>query len=193
MVERNYPDSHVPIMAGSRTWLVQRHYIALHGLKSSELPKLKFPEIINDKLYLSYIYDDGGILIQPNHPDYANQTFIHTDLVGQTRHFHVAKLASLIRQSPDFPLEHFPADATSAAHVMANNGIEEDHFARMTDEFLNEPGIICVFDDDTQLIADGNHRLVKRARLNLEFMSFWMVPETIWRRVLLMVPDGFLS
>lgn len=29
-----------------RTWMVPRHYIALHGLKAKELPSLGFPEII---------------------------------------------------------------------------------------------------------------------------------------------------
>jgi hypothetical protein len=35
----------VPITAGERTWLVPRHYIALHGIKAEELPTLGFREI----------------------------------------------------------------------------------------------------------------------------------------------------
>lgn len=36
----------VPVKIGDRTWLVQRHYIALHGLKARELPSLGFEEVI---------------------------------------------------------------------------------------------------------------------------------------------------
>lgn len=38
----------VPVWVGDRCWLVQRHYLALHGLQSEELPTLAvalgFPE-----------------------------------------------------------------------------------------------------------------------------------------------------
>lgn len=33
------------VYQGGRCWLVQRHYIALHGLKAAELPTLGFEEI----------------------------------------------------------------------------------------------------------------------------------------------------
>jgi hypothetical protein len=35
----------VQVRVGDRCWLVQRHHIALHGLKARELPNLGFPEI----------------------------------------------------------------------------------------------------------------------------------------------------
>lgn len=34
----------IPVTVGEKTYLVSRHYIALHGLKASELPDLGFPE-----------------------------------------------------------------------------------------------------------------------------------------------------
>jgi hypothetical protein len=37
--------THIRVTVGGRTWLVQRHYIALHGLKAAELPRLGFEEI----------------------------------------------------------------------------------------------------------------------------------------------------
>jgi hypothetical protein len=37
------PDLRVTI--GERSWLVQRHFIALHGLKAWQVPTLAFPEI----------------------------------------------------------------------------------------------------------------------------------------------------
>jgi hypothetical protein len=38
---------HIKITVDGRTWLVQRHYIALHGIKGSELPHLGFQEVTN--------------------------------------------------------------------------------------------------------------------------------------------------
>ena len=38
--------SHVPVTVEGRTWLVQRHYIALHGLHALDLPDLGFPEVV---------------------------------------------------------------------------------------------------------------------------------------------------
>ncbi len=35
----------VRVTIEGRTWLVPRHYIALHGLKAQELPSLGFPEV----------------------------------------------------------------------------------------------------------------------------------------------------
>lgn len=35
----------VPVTVGTRTWLVSRHYIALHGIKAWELPSLGFREL----------------------------------------------------------------------------------------------------------------------------------------------------
>ena len=35
----------IPVTILGRTWLVSRHYIALHGLRAADLPALGFPEI----------------------------------------------------------------------------------------------------------------------------------------------------
>jgi hypothetical protein len=34
----------IPVTVEGRTWLVPRHYIALHGLRAADLPHLGFPE-----------------------------------------------------------------------------------------------------------------------------------------------------
>jgi hypothetical protein len=38
-------DPFVNVTIDGRTWRVQRHYIALHGLKAWELPNLGFEEV----------------------------------------------------------------------------------------------------------------------------------------------------
>lgn len=35
----------IAVTVAGRTFLVPRHYIALHGIKASELPTLGFPEV----------------------------------------------------------------------------------------------------------------------------------------------------
>lgn len=35
----------VKVNVGTRTWEVERHYIALHGVRAAELPDLGFPEV----------------------------------------------------------------------------------------------------------------------------------------------------
>jgi hypothetical protein len=36
---------YLPVTVGKRTWRVQRHYIALHGIKGKDLAALGFEEI----------------------------------------------------------------------------------------------------------------------------------------------------
>jgi hypothetical protein len=36
---------YVVVRVGNRAWLVPRHYLALHGLKARDLPRLGFEEI----------------------------------------------------------------------------------------------------------------------------------------------------
>ena len=47
MIELSGGAHYLPITVGGRTWLVQKHYIALHGIRASELPNLGFQEITN--------------------------------------------------------------------------------------------------------------------------------------------------
>lgn len=184
----------VPVQYGTRTWLVQRHYVALHGLKASEIPALKFPELLDGAVFIHFLHDNGGITIRLDKPDYADQYFTHIDPEdGTIRHFHVPKLQTIIKQK-SFDIGVFACTPEQASFIMQNHNIDEKHMDRISDQSLNEPGIICLFEDGggSQLIVDGNHRYVKRTRLGLETMDFWLVPETTWRSALLRVPDSFV-
>jgi len=35
----------VPVTVGPRTWMVQRHFVALHGIKGKDLADLGFKEV----------------------------------------------------------------------------------------------------------------------------------------------------
>jgi predicted protein tyrosine phosphatase len=182
----------VAVCIKDRTWLVQRHYIALHGLKGRDLPNLKFPELLaGDMMYLSYRYAAGGHILNLAVHDYRDQIFSHRDDDGTTRHFHIIALKATI-QAGNAVLAELPVDAQQVAFTTANRSLDETHIKeRISDEYLNEPGIICLFADDSHLIVDGNHRYVKRARLGLPTMLFWMLSELQWRQSLLIVPSSF--
>lgn len=185
----------LPVQYGSRTWIVPKHYIALHGIKGAGLPQLKFPEVLTaeNTIFLHYLYDDGGATIPLTAPDYRDQIFSHVDPDnGRTRHFHIPKLRSSIKQTP-VTLESFECLPEQARFVQTNHCIDEAHLERLSAEsdYLDQPGIICVFPDQTQLIVDGNHRYIKRTRLGKATMEFWMVPERMWRRSLLRLPSAY--
>lgn len=38
---------HIPVTVRGRTWLVQRHYIALHGIQAATIHTLGFEELIS--------------------------------------------------------------------------------------------------------------------------------------------------
>lgn len=187
LVAAEGPD--IMVRLGNRTWLVPRHYIALHGVKGSDLPGLRFPEVRPDGLFLSYAHDSGGFLVDLRKPDFQDQCFTHIDDDDdRVRVFHVPKLKQLISEN-QCELREFEVDDEQAAFVMQNRGVEEEHLQRISD--LDEPGIICEWPDGSQLTVDGNHRLVARARRKLPTMHFWMVPEKLWRKALLKAPSAF--
>ena len=186
--------SDVPVRSGNRTFIVPRHYIALHELKQTDLPKLRFPEMLDKAILIPYAHDSGGVRISLEGPDYRDQYFTHRDPDDDMiRHFHVPKLIDLIKRNPEsFEIGVFDITEEQLAFVKQNRGIDETHInQRMSDAFLDEPGIICIFPDGSQLIVDGNHRFVLRGQRKMRTMGFWMVPEAIWRKSLLRVPSQF--
>jgi hypothetical protein len=185
----------VSVRVSNRSWIVPRHYLALHNVRASELAKLRFPEIRDTGFLCPYLYDDddGGMLLNTTVIDYRNQLFSHIDPDDhRIRHFDISKLIKMIKQEPSaFEIGLFELLEQQVNFIQQNHGIDETHFNRISDEFLNEPGIICLFADTSQLVVDGNHRFIARARRNLESMAFWLVPETTWRKALLRLPSQF--
>lgn len=45
LIEAAGGDEYVTVTVEGRSWRIQRHYIALHGIKAEELPRLGFDEI----------------------------------------------------------------------------------------------------------------------------------------------------
>ena len=184
------------VACGQRTWIVPRHYLALHPTKPIDLPNLRFPEVLDhDRTFLPYKFDDGGTIVDPHNRDYNDQIYSHLDTDGRDRHFHITKLQKLILESltnqgsdGKAELGVFPVDRKNAASVAGRCSLDESHLGRLSAADVDKPGIICLFDDNAHLIVDGNHRYIKRYRLKKDTMEFWIAPEAIWRRTLLAVP-----
>jgi hypothetical protein len=173
----------VTVLGNGRTWLMPRHYIALHGLKTRDLPSLRFPELLSgNQVRIHYKYDSGTTILPMTKPDYYNQRFTHIDEeTGEIRHFHIPKLRSLLNNWR-VRLMTMAITEEQAELVITTHAVDERHLGNLA---IDKPGIICEFPDTTQLLVDGNHRYVKRFRLGLKTMEFWSVPENIWRKCLL--------
>jgi hypothetical protein len=182
----------IRVRIGTRIFLMPRHYLALHNVVAADVPNLKFPELLEDGVFLPYLYDKGGARINMCQPDYKEQYFTHHDLDDQFRHFHIAKLVKMIERNPNaFDIGVFPIDPQLVEFVRNNQGTDEGYLTRMSSQFIDVPGIICLFADGSQLIVDGNHRFVKRYELGRDNMQFHLIPESAWRKSLLRVPESF--
>jgi hypothetical protein len=100
------------------------------------------------------------------HP--MDQIFNHTDPQGVTRHFNASAMTRAILSRKVAPtLMQFELDEHTAKHIEANHGIEEKHLATIDDKMLESPVIMVHFEDGSDLIVDGSHRVVKRWRNGL--------------------------
>lgn len=100
------------------------------------------------------------------------------------RHYHwvVRDLISMVKRHPErYPLRTFQTSPHSYQHVLTNNGIEPEHFARMAANpaRISEPGIMVVWHwegeesgNNWATVVDGNHRLVLRYQQGLRDMSY---------------------
>jgi len=189
----------VVVNVGPRTFLVQRHYLALHVLPEhrpptlQELCNIKCAEIIDDgnMIYQPYLHDAGGHKRIVNVENPFDQVLEHIDPDdGLCRYFHVNKLKKMIAddqktENPRCELNRMAVESDLVTFFIENRGVNVDYAKTIEPPLLDEPGIMCIFPDGTQLTADGNHRFVGRAYRNLEYMDFWFVPESMWKKTLL--------
>ena len=161
------------------------------------------------RILIPYKFETGGAMISLGAGiDPSDQVFSFTaDGSKETLHFHIPKLRRLaktnLRAAPEdlngaARLDYSFAcrktiDKVLAAHIIARNGVEMEYVRRMT-RATQEPGLICMFDerpkadygvDFTEVVADGNHRLVWRVIRGHTEMDFIMIPEPIWKATLL--------
>jgi hypothetical protein len=73
-------------------------------------------------------------------------------------------------------------------HLRRFHGIEDNHINSISNTRAEEPGIMINFPDKTNVIADGNHRLIKRWELGYREMDFINFTEEEARLAELVIP-----
>lgn len=185
----------IGVQIGDRRWLVQRHYIALHGA-GPDIVTAKFPELLPNGMFLPFLHQSGGMLLDfntmPEESRYRDQVFSHYEDDGLPRHFHIQTIKKALEDNSDAcELSGIATDQDHANRLIRSLTIDQAHLDRLSDEKLNQPGIMCRFADDSMILVDGNHRFVKLTQMGIDHMAMWIVPETIWSKALIRMPTNW--
>lgn len=120
----------------------------------------------------------------------TDQVFTHIDEDGTIRNFAVdvfnRHLTALC-----YPITSVHIDEEMVANTLRERGIEGPRIKRLVKPWLDLPAILCKFPDDTCLMIDGHHRLVKRASMGIDFIYAFIVPQDDWKHFLISgLPDN---
>lgn len=110
-----------------------------------------------------------------------DQIFSHVDGQGAVRHFNTTAITNAILSrvlAPDFATLLLTPSVVS--HIEQNHGIEPGHLNKIPDEALNRPVLLAMFRDNTSLVIDGNHRIVKRYRIGKTTVDALVITEAQW-------------
>jgi hypothetical protein len=118
------------------------------------------------------------------HP--TDEIFSHTDLQGVTRHWNTSAMVRAVFQRRVKPsLVNCPLTEDLIQHIEQNHGVEEPNIAQLPDKVLEIPVVLVHFDDGSDLLVDGNHRVVKRWRKGLRDVNAMLFQPKDWEPFLL--------
>ena len=138
------------------------------------------------KIHISFRHKPGFVTVDlAKGLDPDDQIFSHEDDAGVIRHFHIRTLQALATSDL---LVTRPCDPEIANFISIHHNVT--NLSRVAFR-CHLPGLLCAFDDGTDLIVDGNHRYVWRTMHKMLTMQFYRLPESIWRQSLLILPLGF--
>lgn len=110
-------------------------------------------------------------------------TFKHED-TGLVQHFAVDQLNKYLR-GIDMQPEPVIIHHHLLQQLINRGGWEKAHLENLPDEAMEVPCTLIAYTDGTHILADGVHRVLKRAmKGHQEFMAYH-VPERIWKRFLI--------
>lgn len=72
--------------------------------------------------------------------------------------------------------------------IMQHRGIEEPKVERLSPKSLREPGYGVILPDNSFVMVDGHHRLVRRYRGGLRTMVMFVTDKQIWQHCLVEYP-----
>jgi hypothetical protein len=99
----------------------------------------------------------------------TDEIFTHVDEDGTTRHFNTsAMMRAVIERKVKPDLATCPLTEGLIRHIEQNHGVEEPNIEQLPDRVLEIPVLLVRFNDTTDLLVDGNHRVVKRWRKGLK-------------------------
>lgn len=97
----------------------------------------------------------------------VDELFSHEDTDGVTRHFNASAMTRSVLAGTTTPtyatLALYP---DLVASIEANHGVEQDHLEKVAGS-LDTIILLVEFTDGSNLVVDGNHRIVKRWREGL--------------------------
>lgn len=120
----------------------------------------------------------------------ASQVYSHRDTEGVWRHFHIGALEKDIQAGYIKPSV---INAELEPHVVEaireHSGLERRGF-EFALQRLDEPIMIAMFEDESVIVIDGNHRMVARYDLGFTHVKAYILLRHVWEQYLIEgIPD----
>jgi len=109
---------------------------------------------------------------------------IFTHLDPETQHLYHIYVTGILTDPDYLALEvgYIPVDRSIAELLIHERGIEKHRLTRLMHRKIKEPLTLCIWDDGSHLIVDGNHRFVAATLSNRKHVPVRMVPGSIWKK-----------
>lgn len=110
----------------------------------------------------------------------GEQTYTWTDSSGEVYHFAVDRLVNYL-YGTDFPLSK--VDTASVYQIATSwTAIDPEHVKKLSDDVWKYPITLLEWANDTKVLVDGCHRVVKLKQLGFPNVAAWIVPRRLWER-----------
>lgn len=146
--------------------------------------------ILDDIALVPYLHGTEYKMIRRDQT--ADQVFSFIEAkTNIQRHYDVTRLMeiALAGTEPEVVRSEMLFLASHIQQILDYNGIEQPRLDRLTPKDLATPGIIIKLKDDTEIIADGNHRIVRHYREGRDVMNFYIIQEEVAKVALLDLPE----
>lgn len=116
----------------------------------------------------------------------TEQVYVHTDKNGVRRRFYIPFLEQHRQDNATYwELTSIDLDRATMRFFLQERGVNLERAKAISLARMEEPGIACWMSDDTGLVVDGSHRLVKRVLQGRKTMQLWMCHEEVWSQSLI--------
>jgi hypothetical protein len=146
--------------------------------------------VLGDLVLIPYLY--GGEYKAIRRDNTAEQLFTFKEEgTGLQRHYDVSRLMSiaLAGSEPEVVLQEMIFLDSHIRKLIKDGTIEPYRVKRLTPKDLATPGLMARMPDKTEIIADGNHRMVRLWTLHRRSMMFYVLTEEAAKPALLDLSD----